>query len=60
LTLTGTLSAPRPAIDARRLAGRVAAAVALGTLAGPAALLPFIDLGSGSLESPCTVVAGGK
>lgn len=53
LLVTGTLGSPRVGIQGDRLAGRALAAVALGAVAGPAALLPFIDLGSRSEGDPC-------
>lgn len=55
LVVTGTLGAPQVGVDQRRLLTRVAAALALGAAAGPAALLPFIELGSdkGEDAQPC-------
>jgi uncharacterized protein involved in outer membrane biogenesis len=51
--ITGTFADPSAAPDAKVLAARGGAAVALGALLSPAAaLLPFIDLGLGK-DSPC-------
>lgn len=43
--LQGTLADPRIALEGKRLGGRAIAALALGALAPPAALLAFIDPG---------------
>lgn len=53
LRVTGTLAHPQVGIDGGRLAPRALAAVALGLLAGPAALLPFVDLGDKTQADPC-------
>lgn len=55
----GHFSRPEVGLQASRLAGRAAAAIALGVLAAPvAALLPFIDPGSGERPDPCTAPPG--
>lgn len=55
----GHFSRPEVGLQAGRLAGRAAAAIALGVLAAPvAALLPFIDPGSGERPDPCTAPPG--
>lgn len=41
----GTLAEPRVALEGKRLAGRAIAALALGSLTPPAALLAFVDPG---------------
>ncbi|PTT79569.1 AsmA family protein, partial [Pelomonas sp. HMWF004] len=43
--LQGTLAEPRVALEGKQLGGRALAALALGSLAAPAALLAFIDPG---------------
>ncbi|WP_196887867.1 AsmA family protein [Rubrivivax gelatinosus] len=51
----GHFSRPEVGVQAGRLAGRAAAAIVLGVLAAPvAALLPFVDPGSGEKSDPCT------
>ncbi|TCP04394.1 AsmA family protein [Rubrivivax gelatinosus] len=51
----GHFSRPQVGLQASRLVGRAAAAIALGVLAAPlAALLPFVDPGSGDGPDPCT------
>lgn len=60
LRVTGTLAHPQVGIDGGRLAPRVLAAVALGALAGPAALLPFVDLGDPAPDKPCTAPPAAK
>jgi uncharacterized protein involved in outer membrane biogenesis len=45
LRLQGTLADPRVALEGRQLGGRAIAALALGALAPPAALLAFVDPG---------------
>lgn len=53
VTVNGTLADPVIGIEGRRLAGKAAAAVALGVVVAPlAALLPFIDRGNKE-EDPC-------
>ncbi|HZF78461.1 MAG TPA: AsmA family protein, partial [Rubrivivax sp.] len=57
VTVNGTLAKPVIGIEGRGLAGRAAAAVALGAAVGPlAALVPFMDPGNKE-ENPC---AGGS
>ena len=54
----GTLGAPRVGLDAGPLVARVAASVALGVIATPAAaLLPLIDPGSKEEGDPCAMQA---
>jgi len=53
LHVGGTLAAPQVSLDGGRLAGRAAAAVALGALAPAAALLPFVDPGDSPPDDPC-------
>lgn len=54
----GHFSRPEVGLQASRLAGRAAAAIALGVLAAPvAALLPFVDPGSGERPDPCSAPA---
>ena len=58
VTINGTLAKPVIGIEAGRLAGKAAAAVALGAVVGPlAALLPFVDPGNKE-ENPCADGAG--
>jgi hypothetical protein len=45
----GTLADPRVALEGKRLGGRAIAALALGALTPPAALLAFVDPGEGDL-----------
>lgn len=49
LRVQGTLAAPRLAVEGKALRGRAAAAVALGVVAPPAALLAFVDPGEKAL-----------
>lgn len=57
VTINGTLAHPVLGIEGRRLAGRAAAAVALGAVAGPlAALVPLMDRGSKEAH-PCVDAA---
>jgi AsmA family protein len=51
--VAGTFTKPKVSLEPMPIAGRVAAALALGALSGPAALLPFIDLGDRSMPDPC-------
>jgi uncharacterized protein involved in outer membrane biogenesis len=53
LHVTGPLSSPRVALEGNRLAAKAVAAAVLGALAGPAALLPFVDLGTDAKSDPC-------
>ena len=53
LRLQGTLADPRVALEGKRLGGRVIAALALGALAPPAALLAFVDPGEDLPEVDC-------
>lgn len=56
--ITGTFAHPAAAPDAKVLAARGGAAVALGALLTPlAAMLPFIELGLGK-DSPCQQLIG--
>ncbi len=57
----GTLADPRVALEGKRLAGRGIAAVALGTLATPAAaLLAFVDPGTDLPPVDCTLQPTGQ
>ncbi|HLL11159.1 MAG TPA: AsmA family protein [Rubrivivax sp.] len=57
VTVNGTLAKPEIGVDGRGLAGRAAAAVALGAAVGPlAALVPFMDPGNKE-ENPCSGAA---
>jgi len=58
LVVGGTLAAPEVGVDQRRLLTRVAAALALGVAAPPAALLALLDLGGETAqgEDPCAAV----
>ncbi len=53
LLVTGTLADPTVSLDKKHLATRALAAVALGAVAGPAALLAFVDPGSRDGGDPC-------
>ena len=59
LVVGGTLAAPEVGVDQRRLLTRVAAALALGAAAPPAALLALLDLGGETAqgEDPCAPVS---
>lgn len=65
ILISGTLAAPHIGIEGGRLAGKGAAALALGTLLTPlAAIIPFLDAGGGE-DSPCRTLireasSGGK
>lgn len=53
ILIGGTLAEPKVSVDGGRLAGKGAAAVALGVLLTPlAAIIPFLDAGGGE-DSPC-------
>ncbi len=54
IRVTGTLVDPVIGIDGGQLAGKAVAAVALGLIAPPAALLAFLDFGESAPEDPCT------
>lgn len=60
LRVTGAWSTPSIALEGDKLAARALAAVVLGSLAGPAALLPFVDLGSNSDTDPCIRTQSGR
>jgi len=53
LSVTGPWSQPNVSIEKDKLAARTIAALVLGAIAAPAALLPFIDLGSDEKVDPC-------
>ncbi|MCE4556487.1 AsmA family protein [Roseateles cellulosilyticus] len=53
--LQGTLADPRVALEGRKLGGRALAAVALGALATPAALLAFVDPGEDLPPVDCSL-----
>lgn len=46
IRLQGTLASPEASPDLRQAAGRTAAAIVLGSIAGPLALLPLIETGN--------------
>ncbi len=54
IRVTGTLADPAVGIEGGQLVGKVVAAVALGLIAPPAALLAFLDFGESAPEDPCT------
>jgi AsmA family protein len=51
----GTLADPRVALEGRKLGGRALAALALGSLAAPAALLAFVDPGEDLPPLDCSL-----
>lgn len=53
--LQGTLADPRVALEGKRLGGRAVAALALGTLSPPAALLAFVDPGEDLPPVDCSL-----
>ncbi|MBT9549983.1 MAG: AsmA family protein [Hydrogenophaga sp.] len=54
VTITGTLADPAVGIEPKGLAKRVLGALALGTVAGPAAaILPLIETGNTDAKDPC-------
>ncbi|MEO7854155.1 MAG: AsmA family protein [Rubrivivax sp.] len=53
ISITGTLAEPQVGIEASGLAGRAAAALVLGLVAPPAALLAFLDFGEAAPNDPC-------
>lgn len=55
--ITGSLSSPNVRLQGDKLAVKAIASIVLGAIAGPAALLPFIDLGSEQTADPCTRTA---
>lgn len=57
LRVQGTLADPRVALEGKRLGGRAIAALALGSLAPPAALLAFIDPGEDVPPVDCSLVS---
>ena len=58
VTITGTLADPDVGIEPKGLVGRVLGALALGTVAGPAAaILPLLETGSGEAKDPCSARA---
>ncbi|MGZ8218187.1 AsmA family protein [Methylomagnum sp.] len=52
ILVTGTLKQPRPRPEILPLAARVGASIALGVVAPPAIILPWLELGLGQ-DSPC-------
>lgn len=56
LLVGGTLAHPQVRIEGRALATKALFAALLGAISGPAALLPFIDLGAKVEGDPCTAV----
>ncbi len=57
LLVTGTLADPRVGVEGGRLAGRVLAALGLAAIAGPAGLLPLLDIGAAGQAEPCVATA---
>ena len=57
VTISGTLSKPAVAIDARRLGVRAVAALALAAVAPVAALIPFVEAGKAPATDPCVATA---
>jgi uncharacterized protein involved in outer membrane biogenesis len=55
ILLSGTLAAPKVGVAGSRVAGRLAAALALGVAAPVAALLPFLEFGQApsGADRPC-------
>jgi AsmA family protein len=54
VTVTGSFAQPTLGIESKGLITRIAGALALGSVAPPAALLAFMDTGSGEDFAPCT------
>ena len=54
VTVSGNFKTPQVGIEAKGLLVRAVGALALGSLAPPAALLAFIDLGTTDDPTPCT------
>lgn len=52
IRITGTFKQPRPRPEVLPLAARLGASIALGALAPPAIILPWLELGLGQ-DSPC-------
>ncbi len=57
VTVSGQFKAPEVGIEAKGLLARAAGALALGSVAPPAALLAFIDVGDNDEPAPCAPVA---
>lgn len=57
LRVQGTLADPRVALEGRKLGGRAIAALALGALTPPAALLAFVDPGDDPPPVDCSLAA---
>ena len=53
VTVTGRFGAPSVGLETRGLIARAAGALALGSLAPPAAFLAFMDLGGNEAPTPC-------
>jgi uncharacterized protein involved in outer membrane biogenesis len=53
--LQGSLAEPRVALEGKRLGGRAVAALALGSLSPPAALLAFVDPGEDLPPVDCSL-----
>jgi uncharacterized protein involved in outer membrane biogenesis len=53
IKVTGTLSDPQVGVEGGQLAARAGAALALGLIAPPAALLAFLDFGETPPQDPC-------
>jgi AsmA family protein len=54
VTVNGNFKVPQVGIESKTLLVRAAGALALGSLAPPAALLAFMDLGNTDDPAPCT------
>lgn len=57
VTVSGQLKSPQVGVEAGGLLARAAGALALGSVAPPAALLAFIDVGNTDQPAPCAPVA---
>ena len=53
VTVSGQFKAPQVGIEAKGLLARAAVAIALGSVAPPAAMLAFIDVGKTDDSTPC-------
>ena len=52
ILITGSIKKPKPRPEAASLAAKAAASIGLGIIGGPAAILPWVDLGLKE-DSPC-------
>ena len=60
VTVGGTFKTPQVGVELKSLLARAAGALALGSLAPPAALLAFIDVGNPDDPAPCAPVSTSK